>query len=208
MDTLDESRVPQTDGLVEWSAVLAPIPGEPISGDGYLVLSQPARTLLVAIDGLGHGPEAVRATDMAKKAVVANSQLSVSDLFTQCDKTLKPTRGAAITIASIEKKSSTLIWAGIGNVEALLMSGNAGKETLILRNGIVGLRSQPVRCAELSLKAGDVLFMVSDGIKYGFLEGIDLNANVFEIARSVLSLHSRKTDDAMVVVAKFLGLSR
>ena len=50
---------------VEWAAIGCPIPGETSSGDGHLVVRGASRTLIAVMDGLGHGPEAHRATTAA-----------------------------------------------------------------------------------------------------------------------------------------------
>ena len=57
-----------TDWVV-WAAAGAPIPGQITSGDGYLVVPRPLRTLIAVMDGLGHGPDAHEATSAAIAAI-------------------------------------------------------------------------------------------------------------------------------------------
>ena len=107
-------------GWVEWAATGTPIPGETSSGDGHLVVRGALRTLIAVMDGLGHGPEAHRATTAAIAAITEIPDAPLRSMFAHCDGALRQTRGVVMTIASIAGDGQ-MEWMGVGNVEAIVV---------------------------------------------------------------------------------------
>jgi negative regulator of sigma-B (phosphoserine phosphatase) len=205
MDTLTGEQRFNADSVIEWGVAFSPISGENVSGDAHLVLQRASGTLVAVVDGLGHGAEAAQASDAAKLALAANADLPLSVLFEICESALRKTRGAALTIASFDRAAPTLLWAGVGNVDGTLLRAASGRrESLLLRNGVVGLRSQPPRQRTLPLEPGDTLFLTTDGIQSSYLEGIETDGSVHALAQSILANYRKATDDALVLVARYV----
>lgn len=198
-----------TSSFVEWCARGRALPGQTVSGDAHFVEAQAARVLLAVVDGLGHGADAARASSTA----LATLQGFSGDLpaaFAACNAALAATRGAAMTLATIEP-AGTLTWAGIGNVEGFVLQAPAGEERarehLTLRGGVVGGRPAAARVSTLRLAAGDVLVLATDGIISGNAGALARNAPVDVIADDALQRFARASDDALVLVARYLGAS-
>jgi serine phosphatase RsbU (regulator of sigma subunit) len=115
-----------------------------------------------------------------------------------------------MSLASFDARDSRMTWAGIGNVEAVLLPGGEGaqprrRETIALRGGIVGYHLPTLHASTLPVSPGDTLVMATDGIHGGFGDGLPAHATPQEIADSILARHARGSDDAHVLVARYLG---
>jgi negative regulator of sigma-B (phosphoserine phosphatase) len=196
-------------GLVEWGVAGRPMAGELESGDLQVVAPFPGGVLVAAIDGLGHGDRAAFAARRAGSVLAAEAARPVRALMESCDAALRDTRGAVLTIASIDAVRGQLTWIGIGNVDAVLWRADSGAgrihEAIVPRNGVVGYQLPPMREATLSILRGDMLVFATDGVRHGFASDPPLPATAQEHADHVLRTHGKTTDDALVLVVKYLG---
>lgn len=121
-----------------------------------------AGSLLVVVDGLGHGALAAEASSCALATIARQPALALDALFEQLDEDLRATRGAALALARIE--GARLHYAAVGNTRALRWR-NAEAVRLPSQYGIVGdgrpKRLQPVT---IDLRADDVLVLFTDGL--------------------------------------------
>ena len=186
-----------------------PLAGQPESGDLGLVLPFPGGTLIGALDGLGHGDEAAAAARAAAGVLRAQPDAHVIWLVRQCHEALAETRGVVMSLASFSERYATLTWIGIGNVEGLLFRADAAanprQETLLLRGGVVGFKLPPLGAAVLPVAPGDALVLATDGIRSDFANGLSLTHPPQDVANQILARHAKKTDDALALVAVFLG---
>jgi phosphoserine phosphatase RsbX len=193
------------ENAVEWAVATCPIPGEAVSGDRHLVQFYPEGLFLAAVDGAGHGAEAAEASAIAVATLGHSLNSPLNSLFDLCHAALRSTRGAVISLASIRSSDLLMSWAGVGNVEVVhLRQENSGykRETLLLRNGVIGYQFVPPRESHLQMQPGDVLIFVTDGIDTYFLDGIDLEEPCQKIADSILDRHGKGTDDALVLAVR------
>ena len=179
------------------------------SGDLHVVAPFDYGALLATIDGLGHGPEAALAARRAAEILRAHAALPVKELIERCHEGLRKTRGAVMSVASLDTRSSTIDWCGVGNVECVLLSADQGAspscQALSTRGGVVGYRLPPLKSSTISVSAGDVLIFATDGIRSGFVDSIDVEREVQVTADAVLAQWTRGSDDALVFVARYLG---
>ncbi|HVZ35287.1 MAG TPA: hypothetical protein VG963_22830, partial [Polyangiaceae bacterium] len=96
-------------------------------------------------------------------------------------------------------------WVGVGNVEGVLVREGASVAAIVPRGGVLGHRLPALRIVSVPLVPDDVLILATDGIRSGFLEGVDLSASAQEIADTILRLHGRGTDDALVLCLRYFG---
>jgi serine phosphatase RsbU (regulator of sigma subunit) len=112
-----------------------------------------------------------------------------------------------MTLASFDLEADTLTWLSIGNVTGLLMRADPSvipaRQHLLLRGGVVGYRLPPLRTFTETLSRGDTLILATDGIRSSFLEDIPMGKPAQQMADHLLLNHSRQTDDALVVVARY-----
>ena len=102
-----------------------------------------------------------------------------------------------------------MAWLGVGNVEGLLrrasLRGRPAAETLVLRRGVVGGHLPSLEAWVLTVHPGDTLILATDGIRQGFAEDLLRAVPSQRAADRILARHARGTDDALVLVARYLG---
>jgi hypothetical protein len=179
------------------------------SGDLHVVAEFARGVLVGVIDGLGHGPEAALAARAAARVLESFAGEPLATLMERSHEALHGTRGAVMSLASFDARGSQMTWAGVGNVEGILLRAAAGsrppREVIALRGGIIGYRLPALHSSTVSVFPGDTLILVTDGIHGGFGESASPLATPRELAESILARHSRGSDDALVLVARYLG---
>lgn len=205
---------PYTESVLEWAwagRALSAMEGETESGDAHVVAPFEMGALVAVIDGLGHGTEAAIAARVAVRILESNAGNSVVKLVQMCHEGLKKTRGAVMTLASFNAMESSLTWVGVGNVEGILLRNNAaaapGRQGILLRGGVVGYQLPPLHATTIDVNKGDTLIVTTDGIRSNFIAGLRLTSNTKEMADSILARHSKDSDDALVVVVRYLGVN-
>jgi len=161
------------------------------------------------IDGLGHGPDAAHAAGRAAEVVEAHPDERPDTLLHRCHEELRSTRGAAITIASIDETGSEMTWVGVGNVQAALLQARpeagGGREWVPLRGGVVGYLLPSLRTATVRLERDDVLVLATDGVRPVFGDWPGPGEPPQDVAARILDEQGRGTDDALVLVARYRG---
>ena len=194
---------------IEWGVATQPLPGESVSGDLHLVEPLTHGALVAVVDGLGHGDEATAAAGIAIEILKANASQSVTGLVQRCHGALLQTRGAVITLASFNTLDSTMSWLGVGNVAGLLLRADTRAtpacESAMLRGGVVGYQLPALRAGVVAVSAGDLLIMASDGIRDGFEQYVIAADKPQQIADRIMSQCFKGTDDALTLVARYLG---
>lgn len=193
--------------LVDWGVSETALAGNECNGDGYIARQFGHRFLIAVVDGLGHGKEAAEASFIAVNAL--NNIVSPEDpvaLVKQCHQALKGSRGVVLSMAVFDAGAGSMTWLGIGNVEGVLMRGNGTKETLFLFQGILGYNLPSVRPWTIPVSEGDTVVLATDGVRRGFSEDINPFDPPVRIARMIMEKHIRKTDDALVLAARYLGV--
>ncbi len=197
------------DGPIEWGAAARARLGQVTTGDHAVVVSRPGGALVAALDGLGHGVEAARAADTAGQLVRAFAGADLIALVRRCHEALRPTRGAAISLARVCEHEETVTWLGIGSVEGRLVSGDplapGPKASLRLFRGTPGRELPGLATTTLAVRRGDMLLFATDGVGAGFADSLDVSGRPRAVAERVLAAHRKGTDDALVLAARYLG---
>lgn len=194
---------------IEIGAASRPCAGFTVSGDQFAVHAFPGGVIVAVADGLGHGHGAAAAAQRAMATIAEAPGQPLRRHFERCNRALAATRGAVLALASIDLATQTMTWASIGNVDAALFhveaDGSFKRASPVMFSGIVGLRMPTIRVADHRMDPGDILVMVTDGIRAGFSDGIDLTLAPQALADAILAHHGKTTDDAMVVVGRWIG---
>lgn len=194
--------------IAEWAVATRPIPGEHVSGDLHVAV-QGARLVVAVIDGLGHGPDAAHAAGRAAEVVETHPDERPEELLRRCHETLRSTRGAAITIASIDAGAGELVWLGVGNVQAAVLQADprqgGAREWVPLRGGVVGYLMPSLRPGTVRLERDDVLIFATDGVRPVFGDWPGPGEPPANVAARILADQGRNTDDALVFVARYRG---
>jgi negative regulator of sigma-B (phosphoserine phosphatase) len=184
-----------------------PIAGEHVSGDRHVAVSS-TRLVVAVIDGLGHGPEAAHAAGRAAEIVETHPDERPDALLRRCHDALRSTRGAAMTVASIDPVVGEMTWLGVGNVQATVLqrrTRDARREWVPLRGGVVGYLLPSLLPGTVRLERDDVLVLATDGVRPVFGEWPAPSEAPQDVADRILADQSRGTDDALVLVARYRG---
>jgi serine phosphatase RsbU (regulator of sigma subunit) len=127
-----------------------------------------------------------------------------------CHERLRGTRGATASVASFDYANDELTWSGVGDVVALLLRADAAThpkaESLVLRAGLLGSGSPALIASIVPIRRGDLVVLATDGIGMGFERTVDRARRPQVVADRILANHSKRTDDALVLVARYTGL--
>jgi negative regulator of sigma-B (phosphoserine phosphatase) len=183
--------------------------GEGASGDQHLIHPCSEGMLIAVVDGLGHGLEAAHAARTAVTVLKRHAGESLPSLVKRCQAKLVGTRGVAASIASFDVTDSTMTWLGVGNVEGVLVHSETdhvpGKEFLLLGRGFIGGQLPELHAFVVPVVSGDTLTLATDGVTSSFHQEINVREQPQKIANRVLSEHGKGSDDALVLVARFVG---
>ena len=170
--------------------------GETICGDDVLVV-QADTTLVVVVDGLGHGPEAAKAagcfTDYARRM----GHMSPGAILESATREMSKTRGAVAAVAKFDTTSGTAVVAGVGNIE--VRSKSRTPVSPVFTPGIIGRPVRYVREFEYPLNVGDLVVFASDGVSRRFDVKPYVGLPVDEIADRLLRDFGGSHDDATCV---------
>jgi negative regulator of sigma-B (phosphoserine phosphatase) len=195
--------------LFDYGVAALARPGSEVSGDQHMVERLGHGVLVAVLDGLGHGRDAQIAAQAAIATLRAQPDHTIAKLVERCHKALNRTRGAVMSLASLDARDNTMTWLGVGNVEAVLVragdSGAPKRESILMRSGIVGHRLPLLRTQTLRIHPGDLLVFATDGIREGFTEALRPETPPQEVADWILARYGRKSDDALVLAGRWNG---
>lgn len=193
--------------LIAWGCAGVPLAKQQVSGDRGMLLSFPGGALAAVIDGLGHGERACEASLEAERVLQRTPEAPVVELVKRCHDELRKTRGAVMSLASFDAAKAQMTWVGVGNVEGILVRAEAGEpsEAVAMRGGTVGYMLPPLTPRTLDVHPGDTLVLATDGIRHGFKEEVVPERTPQQIADRVMERWHKPSDDAFVLVARYIG---
>jgi anti-sigma regulatory factor (Ser/Thr protein kinase) len=149
---------------VRVGGVNVPFAGAEYSGDAWAWARSGDLLTLMMADGLGHGPEAARASTAATRALHGSAHLPPAKALVHLDSALRGTRGAAVAVAQLDTRAGVLRFAGVGNIGARLREGDRWR-SLLSRPGIVGVHRHATQREDRMPWAADrMLILHSDGL--------------------------------------------
>lgn len=195
---------PALAGQWQVGAVCLPLAGEELCGDAWDIGEGANGITICVADGLGHGPDAAKASDPAVAVAAVRPELPPAALMALAHDTLRGTRGAALAVAVINSNTQLLTFAGVGNIAGCVFHGGERRH-LMSHNGIVGSNLRKVQEFVHPFEPDAMVILHSDGIATRW----DLDAYpglVFRhpalIAAVLYRDFARQRDDAMVVVVR------
>lgn len=196
-------------GLIDWAVSARTLTGQIESGDHHWVRVCQGQALAAVVDGVGHGKEAARAARRAIATLEHSEGESPLALFQRCHEQLRSTRGVVMSLASFNASDNTLAWLGVGNVEGVVFHCQnhsvPARESLLQRNGVLGDHLPQLSTSIIRVSTGDTLVFATDGISREFTENVELRDSPQQIADRVLAEFGQRTDDALVLVARYLN---
>jgi hypothetical protein len=184
--------------------VVVPVAGETHCGDSWAEYHTDSHSVYLVVDGLGHGIGAAEAADEAVAAFHRAATVNPLDALDEIHHSLRTTRGAAASIASLDRNARKLRYAGVGNVAAAILADPKG-HAMVSQNGILGHSVARLQDFTYDWPIGATLTMYSDGIashwslaKYPRLASCPTLLGAAVIYRDF----SRRRDDATVLIAR------
>ena len=161
-----EPEAPAAPGIMLGvGAVCVPLEGETACGDGFCVMQARDRAVVLLVDGLGHGPNAAQATDVAVATFRTVSERAPAEIVTAVHESLRATRGAAIAVADVRRTNggATVQFCAVGNTVSALVGAHKPK-SLASMNGTAGLQLGKPQEFTQEWAPGSLLVMHTDGI--------------------------------------------
>jgi anti-sigma regulatory factor (Ser/Thr protein kinase) len=192
---------------IEVGALFVPLAGEDACGDGWAASCDLDGATLLAVDGLGHGPEAAKAAAAAVGALERNPSRPPAEVLQRAHEALRITRGAALSVARAEYAGGDLRFAGVGNVAGVVVM-DEGRRALVSHNGIVGHNMRKVQEFTAPFPPGALCVLHSDGVQtqWSLDDYPGLSARAPAIVAGILMRDFiRRRDDALVLVARRKG---
>lgn len=196
------SRMP-----LEISCSTRPCLGQTESSDRCGWWATASHIFMAVADGLGSGPEAAYAAEVAIACIGAGLERPFEEIFTACSARLGRSRGVALAVAVVDLRSGQATFASIGNIRMALLAGNREYH---LRNtkGIVGGDCDQLIPQTKILSPGEVIALFSDGLPDFFaLRETLKSTSPFsrDPARLVLDLWAHVDDAAAVLIYRHVG---
>ncbi|WPB56063.1 ATP-binding SpoIIE family protein phosphatase [Xylophilus sp. GOD-11R] len=199
---LDAPAIALAPGVVEVGAVNVAAPGEVAHGDAWALALDGEQASLMVADGLGHGPEAAKASQAASGEFRAQPFGAMAGLLDAIHVALQTTRGAAVCCLRLD--GQTVRCAGAGNVVARIVSGVFDR-SMVTQHGTLGLQMRRAQEAVMALPPYAMVIVLSDGIETRWdpsrIRPL-MDRDPALVAALLLREHSRKRDDATVVVLR------
>jgi serine/threonine-protein kinase RsbT len=172
-----------------------------INGDDYLVKEWNGQTLLVVIDGLGHGEDAAVASTKARQYVLENHTRDVEQIVLGLHIHLRGTRGVVAGAVRIDRMAHRLIFCGIGNIDVSIVAEPPMHPTSL--DGILGANARKIMKFGYTYDTLRAVVLHSDGVSGRFsLSDYPL---VYEqpqfVAQRILDEWGNKNDDATIAIA-------
>lgn len=193
-----------TEENLKVAGVAIPYPGERFCGDAWSYHQSGERTVILIVDGLGHGSLAAEAAEEAVTVFQSHLDKSPGEILSYVHDALKKTRGAVAGIARIDTNRRSLTYAAVGNTAASVIS-KGGSRSLVSHSGTLGVASPRIQEFQMDLPKDSVLVMHSDGLQSRW----DLSSYAGLVSRhpavigaALIRDFRRQRDDASVVVVK------
>jgi anti-sigma regulatory factor (Ser/Thr protein kinase) len=150
-------------GSFSAGGIAVPMAGETACGDGYAFREAGPCLLVMLADGLGHGPTAAECAARAIDAFQQSKEENPANLIREIHIALRSTRGAAVSVAALDREARQIRFSGVGNVLGV-MSGAGPSRNFVAMPGIVGHQMAAVREFTYQWPAGALVLLYSDGI--------------------------------------------
>ncbi|MBI4715358.1 MAG: SpoIIE family protein phosphatase [Nitrospirae bacterium] len=155
------------------------------------------------VDGLGHGPEAEKASRRVVDYAADHAAEDLGYILRGAHETLRETRGAAAGFVRVDGEAGEILYLGVGNVELRVRSDRVIRP--VASNGILGQEIGRVREERIPYRPGDLIVLHTDGISQRFtleeIPGIRV-VTPSHAAAWIMEHYGKPNDDATILVAR------
>jgi anti-sigma regulatory factor (Ser/Thr protein kinase) len=143
--------------------VSLPQAGQEENGDGWSAMYDGDRSLVLAVDGLGHGPEAALAARKGVQIFQKTGWTSPRLVVERLHAALKGTRGGSVAVVQVNLQRRLAVYCSVGNIAGAIITFEARRH-MIGYDGTVGHTARRIREFEYRWPAGALMVLHSDGI--------------------------------------------
>lgn len=203
------ASLPFSSRALNVAAVCLPVEGEVACGDAWAMRAGrqlDESTSFMLADGLGHGPDAALAADLAVSIFASHARCPPAEILRLIHEGLRGSRGAAVAVAEVSAGPAPCVvrYAGVGNISGLLISGET-THNMTSFNGTAGLEARKIVEISYAWPEEGMLVLHSDGVAtHWSLKSYPGLAQKHPalIAGVLYRDHQRVRDDSTVVVAR------
>ncbi|MEV0590397.1 ATP-binding protein [Nonomuraea cavernae] len=186
------------------SGLTRPIGEESVSGDAFACVDSSDTAVAMLCDGLGHGELAAIASRQAVRVFQEHSDLPPVSLLERIHRALAGTRGGAVAVTRLDRRSGLVRYAGVGNVSGWIVHAE-GRQGMISVPGIAGHQSRTLREYEYTAPPHSLVVMHSDGLSdrwdVSSFPGLTTRSPTV-VAATLLRDAGTRRDDACVLVMR------
>jgi anti-sigma regulatory factor (Ser/Thr protein kinase)/serine/threonine protein phosphatase PrpC len=161
---MTSGQVPSVPAVFDIGAICLPMSGETVSGDAWGMRLMAEGVQFVVADGLGHGPFAAQASQQAIRLLQGDAISTPQALLNAMHASMRETRGAAVSVAQIDRAQGELRYAGVGNISGVLLTSQRAQH-LFCHSGIVGHQMPRTQTVTHPWTSQALLVLHSDGLK-------------------------------------------
>ncbi|MGE3807993.1 MAG: ATP-binding protein [Gemmataceae bacterium] len=175
-----------------------------VNGDAFVLTRWEDNALVGVIDGLGHGPLALRAAQAARRFVETHCDQPLEEIFRGVEHECKATRGVVMALSRFDWIAGTMSFASIGNIEARLL-GYQEPENFVVRRGVLGSGAPKPKVSTHRWQRQCLLVLHSDGISSHWQreDVTDFTGqSASDLAAILLRRFAKLDDDATVLVVR------
>jgi anti-sigma regulatory factor (Ser/Thr protein kinase) len=164
-----DASLPDNPSPIVYGAINLPLHGETLCGDAWICGYADGEFQVLVADGLGHGPLANTAALAATETFARRGAASVTEIVAASHEALRPTRGAALGVASIpapeagEGATGSARFCGVGNIAASVWTSSSHRH-LVSHAGIVGHQIRKTQEFQVDWPYDGLLILHSDGL--------------------------------------------
>lgn len=182
-----------------------PHPRETVCGDMALVSRRGSLLRLAVADGLGHGPAAREAAQMAVRWLLQTQGERIEDAVLTAHEQAATTRGATLGLVDLDLRTQTVAATTIGNIRVGIYQ-SAGRvwspcgTDAVLGHGRGSFHGKlDVRVEKFQLPPGAQLLLFSDGLSNQLRLPFQRQQSLEELAAQLFSTFVVSSDDATLL---------
>ena len=184
-------------------AVVLPVGGEPVSGDAWAYTANGDRALFMIVDGLGHGPLAHDAAQVAIGIFREHYREPGPEVLQRAHLASRGTRGAAAAVVELNLRRGICSYTGIGNTSGVLVGSEGPSRSMVSSHGVLGGEARKTQTFDYPWVGETLLVLHSDGLtsRWDLSKYPGLSKRDPALVAGVLYRdHARGRDDVSVVV--------
>lgn len=190
-----------------WSVAWRPKDTAAPSGDDYVIVEHADRVVVALVDGSGSGAEAAAAARRCTEEVRRHPGPTIEAVFAATHRRLKGSRGVAMALVILDRKSHAMTWAAVGDVDGMVL-GNGPISPILRRPGTLGITYAGIFSQTVRLAAGAQVVLTTDGVSRDYATARPAKATGAATVAQIIHRFARPGDDSMAFSFEITAIPR